>query len=243
MGLTNSATQIYLIPSTIAPDTQEQVIPEQIRQVLLQVNYYLVENVRTARRFIASLKIRDVSTLDFKVLDKKTSIVQLDQLLAPLKSGCSVGIKWEAGCPAIADPGNKVVTWAQQNEVRVVPLVGPSSILLALMGSGLNGQHFEFHGYLPIDKNRRTKTIKYLEQESSKTGKCQIFMETPYRNRAMAESLLKHCHGETLICFAIELTSKNEYIRTKTVNQWKQGLPELHKKPVIFLIQSNSSHI
>jgi 16S rRNA (cytidine1402-2'-O)-methyltransferase len=111
------------------------------------------------------------------------------------------------------------------------------------MGSGLNGQHFEFHGYLPIDKNKRTKTIKYLEQESKTTGKCQIFMETPYRNRAMAVSLLKHCHGDTLICFAIELTSKNEHILTKTVGQWKRGLPELHKKPVIFLIQANSSHI
>lgn len=243
MDLEYSTAQIYLIPCTIAPDTQQQVIPEQTRQVLLQVNYYLVENVRTARRFIASLKIRDVSTIDFKVLDKRTSMAQLDELLVPLKSGYSVGIISEAGCPAIADPGNKVVTWAHQHGIKVAPLVGPSSILLALMGSGLNGQHFEFHGYLPIDKIRRAKTIKYLEQESSKTGKCQIFMETPYRNRAMAESLLKYCQGDTLVCFAVELTSKNERILTKTVNQWKRGLPELHKKPVIFLIQANSSNI
>ena len=202
----------------------------------------LVENIRSARRFIASLKIRDVSTIEFKVFDKKTSESQLGKLLAPLQSGSPVGVISEAGCPAIADPGSKIVKWAHQHQIRVVPLSGPSSIFLALMGSGLNGQHFEFHGYLPIDKAMRAKTITQLERESSRTGKCQIFMETPYRNTAMAESLIRHCKEDTAICLAIDLTSADELIVTKTVHQWKKGLPELQKKPTIFLLQANSTY-
>ncbi len=243
MDLSDASAQIYLIPCIIAPGTQKVIISEQIRQVILEVDHYLVENIRTARRFISSLKLRDVSEIDFKVFDKKTSSSKLDELLAPLKTGKSLGILSEAGCPSIADPGNMVVSIAHRLGYRVVPLSGPSSIILALMGSGLNGQHFEFHGYLPIDKTLRMKKIKQLEKESSKTGKCQIFMETPYRNQVMAESLLGHCDANTAICFAVNLTSKEEIIQTKTVKDWSGKLPDMHKKPVIFLMQAYSNQI
>ena len=239
MSTKDRSALIYLIPCTIAPDTQHQVIPEEIRQVILKVDHYLVENIRSARRFIASLKIRDVSSIDFKVFDKNTKESELGELMTPLQSGNPIGIMSEAGCPAIADPGNKIVRWAHQHQVQVKPLSGPSSIFLALMGSGMNGQQFEFHGYLPIDKAARAKRIVQLEKESLQTGKCQIFMETPYRNIALAESLLRHCGKDTEICFASGLTSKDELIETKTVHQWRAALPDLQKKPTIFLLQAN----
>lgn len=232
---------IYLIPSTISPDTQSQVISAQIREVIEMVDYYLVENVRTARRFISSLKVRDVSSMEFQVFNKDSTEIQLSHLLSPVMEGIRVGIISEAGCPAVADPGSRVVRWAHNRGIRVVPLAGPSSIILALMGSGMNGQHFEFHGYLPIDSSKRLKKIQNLERESLKTGKCQIFMEAPYRNVAMAQALIDHCSGDTLICFATDITSDNETISTKTVSQWKKKLPEIHKRPTIFLLQAKSN--
>ena len=240
MSANNNTAQIYLIPSTIAPGTQDQVISRQVRQVISKVDYYLVENIRTARRFIASLKIRDVSAIEFKVYDKHTQEVQLTELMAPVLKGVPVGIISEAGCPAVADPGHRVIQWAHHRQIRVVPLAGPSSIIMALMGSGMNGQHFEFHGYLPIDKNERLKKIKLLEQESAKTGKCQIFMETPYRNTTIAQSLVDHCQGNTSICFATDLSADNESIVTKTVSQWKRKIPNIQKRPTIFLLQARS---
>jgi 16S rRNA (cytidine1402-2'-O)-methyltransferase len=217
------------------------VISGQIRQVIEMVDYYLVENIRTARRFISSLKVKDVSSLEFQVFNKDTTEIQLSQLLNPVMEGIQVGIISEAGCPAVADPGSRVVRWAHSQGIRVVPLAGPSSIILALMGSGMNGQHFEFHGYLPIDTHKRIKKIQNLERESSKTGKCQIFMEAPYRNSAMVQAIIDHSRGDTSICFATDITSDNETICTKTVSQWKQKLPETHKKPTIFLLQAKSS--
>jgi len=240
MSAHNDSARIYLIPSIIAPETQDQVITGQIRQVISKVDYYLVENIRTARRFISSFKIREVSSVEFRVFDKDTTELQFSGLLAPVLEGIPAGIISEAGCPAVADPGSRIVRWAHRNLIRVVPLTGPSSIILALMGSGMNGQHFEFHGYLPIDKQQRMKKIQFLERESFKTGKCQIFMETPYRNAVMAESLIQHCQGDTSICFASDLTSGNETIITKTVNQWKRHLPEVQKRPTIFLLQAKS---
>lgn len=236
--MNKSCAQIYLIPSTIAPDTQDRVITPYIHETISKLDYYLVENIRTARRYIASLGIRDVSAIHFKVFDKKTTNIELKDLLAPVLTGTSVGIISEAGCPAIADPGSKIVQWAHTNNIKVVPLVGPSSIILALMGSGMNGQNFEFHGYLPIDKIKREKAIKYLEHESSRTGKCQIFMETPYRNTAMANDLIRYCRDQTAICFACNLTSSKEFVMTKTVKHWRDALPDLQKKPTIFLMQA-----
>ena len=231
---------IYLIPSTIAPDTQDRVITTQIRQVVSKVDYYLAENIRTARRFISSLKTRDVSTAKFLVFNKDTTELQLSELLMPVLEGTSAGVISEAGCPAIADPGSRIVRWAHHHQIRVLPLSGPSSILLALMGSGMNGQHFEFHGYLPIDRQQRLKKIQYLERESFKTGKCQVFMETPYRNSSMAQSLIECCRGDTFICFATDLTSADETIVTKTVSQWKGRPPDMQRRPTIFLLQAKS---
>ncbi len=230
--------QIYLIPSTIASGTQALVISPQIKQVISDVDYYLVENVRTARRFISSLGVKNVSELHFEVFDKHTPDHKLIELLSPLRKGRSVGVISEAGCPAIADPGNKIAQWAHQNKVVVTPLVGPSSIILALMASGLNGQHFEFHGYLPIDKTLRARKIKSIESDSLKIGKTQIFMETPYRNRALADALLEVCANQTSLCFACNISSSTEDIRTKTVSEWKGNLPDLPKTPTIFLLQA-----
>ncbi len=235
----DNKAKIYLIPSTIAPGSQEAVISPQIRQVVSRVDYYLVENIRTARRFISSLKIRSVSDLNFRTYDKNTSEADLRQLLVPLLQGNDTGVISEAGCPAIADPGAGIVRWAHRNNVKVAPLAGPSSILLALMGSGMNGQHFEFHGYLPIDKGERARKIKSLEKTSIQTGKSQIFMEAPYRNMAMAQSLVDHCQSGTWVCFATDLCGVDESIITKTADQWKGKLPDLHKRPTIFILQAN----
>ncbi len=233
-------SQIYLIPSTIAAESH-RVISPQVREVISMVDHYVAENIRTARRFISSLQLKDVSTLNFEVFDKHTDIGLIPELMAPLMDHKPVGVISEAGCPAIADPGNLIVQWAHKNGVQVVPLSGPSSIILALMGSGLNGQHFEFHGYLPIEKHDRIKKIRQLESESSRSGKTQIFMETPYRNRDLAGQLVEVCKDETLVCFATEITSESESILTKTAVEWHGNLPDLHKKPTIFLIQARSS--
>jgi 16S rRNA (cytidine1402-2'-O)-methyltransferase len=239
----NNNSQIYLIPSTIAPDTQDLVITPQIRSVISMVDYYLVEHVRTARRFISSMRIRDVSKLHFEKYDKHTKEEEISELLAPLKNRQSIGVISEAGCPAIADPGNAIVRWAHKNKVKVTPLSGPSSILLALMASGMNGQRFEFHGYIPIDNIARMATIQALEKEALKTGKTQIFMETPYRNMSLAADLFRYCRDETSICIACELSSPNELIKTMTVAQWKGNLPNLHKRPTIFLLHPGSNYI
>ncbi len=230
--------QIYLIPSTIAQKTQDLVITPQIKQVISEIDYYLVENVKTARRYISSLKLRTISELHFEVFDKRSTEHELSELLSPLSRGKSVGVISEAGCPAIADPGNQIVQWAHRNKVKVTPLVGPSSVILALMASGMNGQHFEFHGYLPIDKTLRIKKIRSIENESLKTGKTQIFIETPYRNRALADALLDSCADQTNICFACNLSALTEDVRTKKVSQWHGQLPDLHKIPTIFLLQA-----
>lgn len=241
--MNNNDSQIYLIPSTIASDTQDLVITPQIRSVISIVDYYLVEHVRTARRFISSLKIRDVSKLHFEKYDKHSKEDEISELLAPLKNGQSIGVISEAGCPAIADPGNAIVRWAHTNKIKVTPLSGPSSIMLALMASGMNGQQFEFHGYIPIDKTVRMAKIQALEKEALKTGKTQIFMETPYRNMSLAIDLISYCKEETSICLACDLSSPNEFIKTMTVAQWKDNLPNLHKKPTIFLLHPGSNYI
>jgi 16S rRNA (cytidine1402-2'-O)-methyltransferase len=235
--------QIYLIPNIIAPDTQGLVIPPGAIDVIKTLDYFLVENVRSARRFIASLKIRNVSELDFQLFDKRSHQSDLEQLLEPLSRGASIGVISEAGCPSIADPGNKIALWGHQHGIKVTPLTGPSSILLGLMASGLNGQHFEFHGYLPIDQSSRERAIRLLEKESSKSGKTQIFMETPYRNTALLEALIRHCQPDTYICIACGLTGPDEFIKTYRVKNWKHRLPDVHKKPTVFYMHSNAGDI
>ena len=230
---------IFLVPTVIAPDTHHQVLSPQILEVVNATNYYLVENIRTARRFLSAISIKTpINQLQFELLDKKTSPEELPTLMQPALTGHNIGIMSEAGCPGIADPGALAVSYAHQKGLRVVPLVGPSSILLALMASGFSGQSFTFHGYLPIDKDKRGRAIKSLEKQSQQHRQTQIFMETPYRNNQLFSDVIKHCHPRTLICVARDISGPNEYIKTLPVHAWQKKKLELHKVPTVFLLSS-----
>ena len=225
---------VFLIPCPLSPNTENASLPMGIREVILKTDVYLVENVRTARRFISSLKTgRVIEELEFYVLDKKTSRRQVEDCFSKIQAE-NVGVISEAGCPGVADPGALAVAYAHERGYLVRPLVGPSSILLALMGSGFNGQSFTFNGYLPIDKSSRKKAIHELENASRKAT--QIFMETPFRNNQLVESLLENLSIDTKLCIACNITGDEEFIITKTVGKWKTQVPDLHKKPVMFLI-------
>ena len=227
---------LYLIPTILAPDTTEFVLSPQIKEIIKNTDYYFVENVRTARRFISELKVgKVIDELHFFEVDKDTNIEQIRKYFKQIPQNQHIGVISEAGCPGVADPGAIAVKVAHQLGIKVIPLVGPSSILLALMASGFSGQSFVFHGYLPIDKIERAKKIKALEIESRKQ-QTQIFMETPFRNDSFLEDLLNTCQTDTLLCIACNITAPDELIQTKTVNQWKTKKPDLHKKPTIFLI-------
>ncbi len=229
--------KVYLIPSTIAEHTYDKVITPQVIEVIKNTGYFLVENIRTARRYISSLQLGMViEDLQFEVLDKKTDVAAARRLLDPVQNGRDCGIISEAGCPGIADPGASAVKWAHEFGIAVVPLVGPSSILLALMASGFSGQSFVFHGYLPIPQGERKQAIERLESAARKIHQTQIFMETPYRNDKLMEDILQSCHSGTMLCIAKDITSADEMIVSKSVGEWKQSKPTLHKSPVIFLI-------
>ncbi len=230
---------LYLIPNVIAEDTAAEVITPQIRAIIQKTDYYLVEDIRTARRYISSLKTgRVIEELQFEVLNKKTKPEELKAMFDPIRKGKHIGIISESGCPGVADPGALAVEFAHQHNIQVVPLVGPSSILMALMASGMNGQKFCFQGYLPIDKKEGAKVIKELELESRKKNQTQIFIETPFRNNQLLSTMINTLHGETKLCIAKDITGKDEYIKTKPVYRWKKEKPELHKVPTIFLIHS-----
>lgn len=233
---------LYLIPNVIADDTATEVITPQIRSVIQNIDYYLVEDIRTARRYISSLKTgRVIEDLQFEVLNKKTKPEELKAMFSPIRKGKNIGIISESGCPGVADPGALAVEHAHQQNIQVVPLVGPSSILMALMASGMNGQKFCFHGYIPIDKKEGAKVIKTLELESRKNNQTQIFIETPFRNNQLLSTMLDTLHGETRLCIAKDITGKDEFIKTNLVYRWKKEKPELHKTPTIFLIHSQSN--
>jgi 16S rRNA (cytidine1402-2'-O)-methyltransferase len=226
---------LFLIPTILAPDTQEKVLPPQIKAVVSELDIFFVEELRTARRFISSLKLNKViDEITFYELNKDTPH---DQTLAQLKKlKTDAGIISEAGCPGVADPGAVAVGFAHQLGHTVVPLVGPSSILMALMASGFNGQSFTFNGYLPIDKQLRIKSLKDLEQIAKKKKQTQIFMETPFRNNQLLEDVLQNLNSETLLCIACNVTADDEFIKTLRVKDWQKSKPYLHKKPTIFLL-------
>jgi 16S rRNA (cytidine1402-2'-O)-methyltransferase len=230
--------KIYLIPTIIAEDTIEQAIPVHVRHVAASLDYFLAENIRTARRYLSALEIgKPIESLRFEQLDKNTSEQQIAQLLKPALEGKSVGILSEAGCPGVADPGALAVDYAHAHDIQVVPLVGPSSILMALMASGFNGQSFAFHGYLPIEKGKRGKAIKALEKDAERMDQTQIFMETPYRNNKLLEDLLSNLSPNTKLCVARDITGQSELVQTKRVGEWKNTeLPDLHKVPTVFLL-------
>lgn len=225
------------MPVTLGDTAIERVLPSYNKEIILQIKHFIVEDVRSARRFLKKVdRDIDIDELAFYPLNKHTAPEVVSGYLRPLEEGHPMGVISEAGCPAVADPGADVVAIAQRKNLKVVPLVGPSSIILSVMGSGFNGQSFAFHGYLPIDPSERIKRIKELEQRIYGESQTQLFIETPYRNNKMAEDILKTCRPQTKLCIAANITCEGEYIKTKTIREWKGHLPDLSKIPCIFLI-------
>ncbi|KAA1247084.1 SAM-dependent methyltransferase [Aquimarina sp. RZ0] len=230
--------KLYLIPTRLGDDVPLEVLPISIKKVLEQVNHYIVENEKPARRFIKKVSpSKSQRSLIIHTVNKYTDATEIPTYLNPCLNGQSIGLLSDAGCPGIADPGAEVVRLAHEKGIQVTPLVGPSSILLAMMSSGMNGQSFSFNGYLPIDKNERKATIKNLEKNSLEKNQSQIFIETPYRNDKMLDDLKSILHPSTRLCIASDITLTTEYIVTKTIEDWKNEEIELHKKPTIFIIQ------
>ena len=228
---------LYLIPNLLGDTPVEQVLPPYNHEIIMGIRHFIVEDVRTARRFLKLVdRSIDIDQLTFYTLNKHTNPEEVASMLRPLEEGSPMGVISEAGCPAVADPGADVVAIAQRKGLQVIPLVGPSSIILAVMGSGFNGQSFAFNGYLPIEPDERIKTIKKLEQRAYTENQTQLFIETPYRNAKMMADILKACRPQTHLCIAAGLTTKDEYIKTRTVKEWTGKLPQLEKIPCIFLI-------
>ncbi len=230
-------TALYLLPVTLGDTPVEQVLPAYNKEIILDIKHFIVEDVRSARRFLKKVEASiNIDELTFYPLNKHTSPDDLSGYLKPLQEGHSMGVISEAGCPAVADPGADVVAMAQRKNLKVVPLVGPSSIILSVMGSGFNGQSFAFHGYLPIEAADRIKRLKELEGRIYSENQTQLFIETPYRNNKMMEDIVKTCRPQTKLCIAANITCEGEYIHTKTIREWKGHLPDLTKVPCIFLI-------
>lgn len=228
---------LFLIPVTLGETSVERVLPAYNKEVILQIKYFIVENIRSARRFLKKTDASiNIDELTFYELNKHTDSKQIENYLTPISKGFHIGIISEAGCPAIADPGSDIVAIAQNRNYNVVPLIGPSSILLSLMASGFNGQSFAFQGYLPIDGSERLRKIKQMEQRIMHEHQTQIFIETPYRNTKLVEDLLKNCSSSTKLCIAMNITCEDEYIKTKSVKEWKKGLPDMGKQLCIFLL-------
>ena len=228
---------VYLIPSFLDEEGLD-VLPAYILNAVKSSEVFFVENERSARRFLKKIwKEMDIDGYRWFVIHKAEESVKQEFLLQ-IKQGKKIAILSEAGCPGIADPGQILVAAAQEAGAVIKPLVGPRSILLALMASGMNGQHFQFHGYLPIETTERNRRIRELESVSGKEGSAQIFIETPYRNHSLLDSLLKTCNKETRLCIAVSLTGKSESIQTKTIEAWAKEIPDINKKPAIFIIQA-----
>lgn len=229
---------LYLIPVTLGDTPLSRVLPEYNTEIIRGIKHFIVEDVRSARRFLKKVD-RDIAIDDlvFFPMGKHAVPEDFSSYLRPLEQGLPVGVISEAGCPAVADPGADVVALAQRKGLRVVPLVGPSSMILAVMASGFNGQSFAFNGYLPIDASERVKRLKQLEQRAYAEHQTQLFIETPYRNVRLFEEILRSCRPQTRLCVAAGITCVEEFIRTRTVQEWKRHpLPDLSKVPAIFLI-------
>ncbi len=228
---------LYLIPTTLGDNEPLEVLPISVKKVVEQLDYFIVENDKSARRFIKKITPKKSQpNLKLSVLDKFTSELESRAYLDVCLQGVSIGLLSEAGVPAIADPGANIVMQAHQKNIKVVPLVGPSSITLAMMSSGLNGQNFAFNGYLPIDKLERKKAIKDLEKLSKTKNQSQLFIETPYRNDKLVADLIAILSPSTYVCIAADITLATEFIKTRTVQDWKKQLVNLHKRPCIFII-------
>lgn len=228
---------LYLIPTSLGETDLDRILPAYNNEIVNRLDFFIVEDVRTARRFLKKINpATDIDSKTFYLLNQHTRPEEIAGFLKPLSEGREVGIISEAGCPAIADPGADVVAIAQEKGFKVVPLVGPSSILLALMSSGFNGQSFAFNGYLPVQPADRTKAIKRLENRAHNEKQSQIFIETPYRNMKMLQDIISVCQPSTRLCIAADITLETEFIRTKTIKNWKSQLPDLNKRPCIFIL-------
>lgn len=229
---------LYLIPVTLGDDNIDRALPPEVVSIAQQLDTFVVENEKTARRFLGLIKTaKPVRELTLLTLNEHTLEKELPALLAPLLAGKDVGLMSEAGCPGIADPGAQLAALAHRKGIRVAPLVGPSSILLAIMASGFNGQRFAFLGYLPSDKAARVQKLKEIEKQSQKNQETQVFIETPYRNQHLLEDILANCAPATRLCIARNISLQNELIISKSIAEWKKGdLPDLHKEPTVFLI-------
>lgn len=230
---------VYLIPSVIAPDTANTVLSMQVRDVISNTSFFIAETIRESRRYISSLNLGlDISTLQFDKVDKDTDAYEAEKYLKPALSGNNIGVLSDAGCPGVADPGALIVNIAHKLGLKVIPLVGPSSILLALMASGMNGQSFAFNGYLPIDSKEASHTLNGFEKASRSNNQTQIFIETPYRSDRTFDLLLGSLHLQTLLCVARSITGKNELIKTMRVDEWKKHKIIIGKEPTVFLFLS-----
>ena len=237
---------LYLIPKSLGPGALDEVLPASVRQTTAQLDYFIAENAKTARAFLKLVSTthplgKPLQEIEIRELNINTAASELPALLAPLLAGRNAGLVSEAGVPAVADPGADLVRLAHQKNIPVKPLVGPSSILLALMASGLNGQSFAFQGYLPTDSGQRANRLRQLEQRSRQEKQTQIFIETPYRNEAMLEAIANHCTSSTLLTVATDLTLETETVRTQSVQIWKNEItagrfPDFKKKPTVFLL-------
>jgi len=232
------AGTLYLIPVPLGPTAPQESLPANVLAVIRPLTYFVVEQAKTARAFLkAAGTDTPLQALQLEELNEHTKTAELDRLLDPLRAGHDVGLLSEAGCPAVADPGANLVALAQKENIRVVPLIGPSSLLLALMASGLNGQRFAFLGYLPAKEGERAKALRDLESESRKCHQTQIFIETPYRNQAMFDAILQTCQPGTRLTVATDLTLPGESVLTRTIQAWKkQTPPEIERRPTVFLL-------
>jgi len=232
-----AAGTLFLIPTTLGNSTLAAVIPQEVLQRVRTLDYFVAENSKTARAYLKRAGTsKPLQELHIATLNQHTPDEAIADMAAPLRAGQDVGVMSEAGCPGIADPGAKLVLYAHRHAIRVIPLVGPSSILLALMASGLNGQSFVFHGYLPAADVERKKALRELEQQSRRLKQTQIFIETPYRNQKLLHSILGACASATLLCVAAEITLAGEDIRTMSVAAWKKIPPQLDRRPALFLL-------
>lgn len=232
------AGTLYLIPVPLGPTDPTHSLTPGVLATIRPLGHFVVEQARSARAFLKAVGTeRPLQELSLIELNEHTRNAALDALLTPLRAGHDVGLLSEAGCPAVADPGADLVALAQRENIRVVPLIGPSSLLLSLMASGLNGQRFAFHGYLPAKDSDRRKALGELEQESHKRHQTQLFIETPYRNKAMFDAILQTCRPNTRLCVATELTQPGEWVRTRSISQWKKETPpDIERRPTVFLL-------
>ena len=231
---------LYLIPTTLGESNPDDVFPQTVKRAIEFIDCYIVENEKTARRFIKSIFPEKVqSSLIISSLNKHTEVSEHIEMIQPCLQGINVGLMSEAGCPGVADPGAAIVKLAHEKGIQVVPLVGPSSILLAMMGSGMNGQSFAFNGYLPIDKSDKKSALKNFEKLSFDKNQSQIFIETPYRNNKLLEDFLQTLQPNTHLCIAADITLPTEYIKTMKVSEWKKATIDLHNRPTIFIIHKS----